>query len=80
MEGATPTAFEKQFHSKGKTISSESLKEENDDYTEVKQRCLPCDKGLKKETGNLNDVAKRLEEDLKKLIEKTRAKIDSLKQ
>ena len=79
-EGATPTAFEKQFHSKGKTISSESLSEENDDYTELKQRCLPCDKGLKKETGNLNDVAKRLEEDLKKLIEKTRAEIDSLKQ
>ena len=79
-EGATPTAFEKQFHSKGKTISSESLKEDNYDYTEVKQRCLPCDKGLKKETGNLNDVAKKLKEDLKTLILKTRAEVDSLKQ
>lgn len=80
MEGATPTAFEGQFRSKGKTISSESLREQNKDYAEVKKRCLPCDKDLKKETGNLNDVAKRLEEDLKKLIEKTHAEIDSLKQ
>lgn len=82
MEGATPTAFEKQFRSIGKTISSESLSESNkeNDYTKVKKRCLPCAKGLEKETGNLNDVAKRLEEDLKKLIEKTHAEIDSLKQ
>lgn len=82
MEGATPTAFEEQFCNKGKTISSESLSESKNEneYTKVKNRCLPCDKGLKKETGNLNDVAKKLKEDLKTLILKTRAEVDSLKQ
>lgn len=82
MKSAKPTAFEEQFCNKGKTISSESLSESKNEneYTKVKKRCLPCNEGFEKETGNLYDVAKRLHADLKKLIENTQSEINSLKQ